>query len=276
MSDYNALAGGRRIQKVVLIESSVATPPAKILQSNLWMIQAADGDPKILAVVGNLDTSQTPDTFAQQVRQLAAHRTWVGIRVGGGIFQANAVRIIDNLKPNVLTNLKFLAEKGLMIDALGIKGEVLRTVGAAIPGLTIVMDHFAGKATRFDVEESWKSDMQQASACESIHIKVSDVHKLSSQSVTGAPAGLAQFRAVADPKPYEETLAFLWSAFGADRLIFGTNWPVSDAGGLKIDSIDVQIDILEAFLAGKGTGRDKVMSANALRVYSPRKTQAAH
>ena len=78
---------------------------------------------------------------------------------------------------------------------------------------------------------------------------------------------------VADPTPYLPTLDFLWRNFGEDRLIFGTNWPVSDAGGIFVDSIDLEINILEAFLADKYVGgRDKVMYQNALRVYSPRKS----
>jgi hypothetical protein len=45
---------------------------------------------------------------------------------------------------------------------------------------------------------------------------------------------------------------------------------VSDAGGLFVDSIDLEIDILEGFLDDHVPGdRDKVMYQNALRVYSP-------
>jgi L-fuconolactonase len=90
--------------------------------------------------------------------------------------------------------------------------------------------------------------------------------------VTGQPAGLTQFQPVADPAPYAPTLEFLWNTFGADRLIFGTNWPVSDAGGLFVDSIDLEIDIIENFLTDRFSGgRDRIMYKNALRVYSPRK-----
>src|SRR5204863_6170062 len=153
-----------------------------------------------------------------------------------------------------------------------ISGAVLSQIGAAVPGLRIVMDHFGGKATTFDVEDSWKVDMRAAAVYPGIHIKVSDVHKLSSHAVTGQPAGLTQFQPVADPARYAPTLQFLWRTFGQDRLIFGTNWPVSDAGGIFVDSIDLQIGILESFLAEQDVGgRDKVMYQNAWRVYGPRK-----
>jgi L-fuconolactonase len=270
--DYNARVGGPKVDKLVLIESSVGVPPDKIIQSNLWMLQTAAAEAKILSVVGNLDITETPVMFAQQVALLSANKQWVGIRIGGGIFQANLPPSFYNIRPNVLTNLTLLANKGLQIDTLGIPGAVLSQIGAAVPGLTIVMDHFAGKPTTFDVEDAWKADMQAAATYVGLNIKISDVHKLSSQAVTGKPAELTQFQPIADPKRYAPTLEFLWKTFGADRLIFGTNWPVSDAGGIFVDSIDLEIEILESFLTEQfSEGRDKVMYKNALRVYSPRK-----
>jgi predicted TIM-barrel fold metal-dependent hydrolase len=134
------------------------------------------------------------------------------------------------------------------------------------------MDHLAGKATSFVVEDSWKADMYDAAAAPVVHIKVSDIHKLSAQSITGAPAALIQFQPVTDPEPYEPTLEFLFRTFGEDRIIFGTNWPVSDAGGIYVDSIDLQIGIPESFLATEFKGRDKVTYRNAQRVYGGTRT----
>src|SRR6266446_1268014 len=270
--DYDARVGGPRVDRVVLIESSVGVTPDKIIQSNLWMLQAAAADGKILSVVGNLDVTKAPAAFSQQVTQLAANKKWVGVRIGGGIFQPNVPRSFSSILPNVMTNLTLMAKQGLEIDTLGIPGEILSQIGAAAPGLTIVMDHFAGKPTTFDVEDSWKADMLAAASYAGLNIKVSDVHKLSSQAVTGQPAGLNQFQPVAAASRYAPTLDFLWRTFGEDRLIFGTNWPVSDAGGIFVDSIDLEIGIMESFLAEQYVGgRDKVMFENALRVYSPRK-----
>jgi len=272
-ADYDARVGGPKVDKLVLIESSVATPPDKIIQSNLWMLQAARADGKILSVVGNLDVTQSPASFAQQLGQLAAYKQFVGLRIGSGIFTPNASRTLANIVPNVLTNLTLMAKMGLEIDTLGITGTALAEIGAAVPGLVMVMDHFAGKPTTFDVEAGWQADMHAAAGYEKLNIKVSDVHKLSATAVTGKPAGLNQYQPVADPTPYLPTLDFLWRNFGEDRLIFGTNWPVSDAGGIFVDSIDLEINILETFLADKYVGgRDKVMYQNALRVYSPRKS----
>src|SRR5207249_10941222 len=102
--------------------------------------------------------------FAGQLAQLDANKRLVGIRIGGGIFQANVPRSFSTLLPNVITNLTLMAKQGLEIDTLGISGALLSQIGAAVPGLTIVMDHFAGKPTTFDVEDSWKADMLAAAS----------------------------------------------------------------------------------------------------------------
>jgi L-fuconolactonase len=270
--DYNARAGDHNVDKLVLIESSVGVPPDKIIQSNLWMLQTAAAESKILSVVGNLDVKQPPASFERQMAQLSANKQWVGIRIGAGIFQPELPRSSSTILPNVLSNLRLLTKRGLQIDTLGIPGAILSEIGAAVPGLTIVMEHVAGKPTTFDVEDSWKADMLAAATYAGLNVKVSDVHKLSSQAATGKAADLTQFQPVADPTRYAPALEFLWKTFGEDRLIFGTNWPVSDAEGLFVDSIGLQIGILESFLTGQFIGgRDKIMYQNALRVYGPRK-----
>jgi predicted TIM-barrel fold metal-dependent hydrolase len=126
-------------------------------------------------VVGNLDVTQSPLAFTQQVGQLAPNKQFVGLRIGRGIFQPNVPQSFPTLLPNVLTNLTGIAKLGLEIDTLGISGAVLSRIGAAVPGLTIVMDHFAGKPTTFHLEDSWKADMQAAAAYPALNIKVSDL-----------------------------------------------------------------------------------------------------
>src|SRR4029077_15913516 len=101
-ADYDARVGGPKVDKVVLIESSVGVTPDKIIQSNPWMLQAAAADGKILSVVGNLDVTQAPATFAQQLAQLSANKQFVGLRVGG-LFQPNTPPAFSNLRPNVIT-----------------------------------------------------------------------------------------------------------------------------------------------------------------------------
>ncbi|NJN84866.1 MAG: hypothetical protein HC802_22980, partial [Caldilineaceae bacterium] len=51
----HATPGGAKISHVVLVESSVATPPEKIMHSNQWMLETVAADDKLMSVVGKLD-----------------------------------------------------------------------------------------------------------------------------------------------------------------------------------------------------------------------------
>jgi hypothetical protein len=59
-------------------------------------------------------------------------------------------------------------------------------------------------------------------------------------------------------------LEAVWQTFGEDRLVFGSNWPVSNFSG----DYDRQVAILEAFLVRKGVAaHNKVVNENAIMLY---------
>jgi L-fuconolactonase len=276
MPDYLANWGGRRVTQVVLIESSVGVTAANIMQSNQWMLDAAasdtngpDGGSKILSVVGSLDPTEDPATFRQQLTQLSANPLFVGIRIGGSIFNTSTPATFTNLKPYVLQNLTAMARLGLQIDALGIPGAVLAQIGQ-VTGISIVMDHFAGEGNTFTPSDAWKQDMMAAAIYPGLHIKVSDVEVLSEAALGGYTFGPSQFQPIADPTQYYPVMEFLWKVFGFRRLIWGSNWPVCRYGGILTDPVDFEIHIWESFLARQLEGRNEVMYKNALRVYGPK------
>jgi L-fuconolactonase len=274
--NYQANWGGRRVNQVVVVESSVGVTPANIMQSNLWMLDVAandtnglDGSSKILSVVGALDTTENPAQFQSQLAALTANPLFVGIRLGdlASIFK-DATKTFDNLQPFVVQNIAAMAKLGLQIDANGIPGAVLAQIGQAT-GISIVMDHFASEGNTFKPAAAWKADMQAASKYPGLHIKVSDVETLSEAAVGGYTFGPGQFQPVADPTQYYPVMEYLWNLFGQRRLIWGSNWPVCRYGGVLTDPVDFEIDIWESFLAQQSEGRNDVMYKNALRVYGP-------
>ncbi len=279
--DYQGNWGGRRVNQVVIVESSVGVTATNIMQSNLWMLQVAandtngpDGGSKVLSVVGALDTTENPGTFQQQLTTLAANPLFVGIRLGdlGSIFMAGTTdKTFANVQPAVIQNLKLMATMGLQIDANGIPGAVLAQIGQAT-GISIVMDHFASEGNTFTPSAAWKADMQAAASYPGLHIKVSDVETLSEAGVGGYTFGPSQFQPIADPTQYYPVMEYLWKLFGYKRLLWGSNWPVCRYGGILTDPVDFEINIWESFLGQQLQGRQDVMYKNALRVYGPGST----
>jgi L-fuconolactonase len=63
---------------------------------------------------------------------------------------------------------------------------------------------------------------------------------------------------------YQPVLETLWRCFGADRLIYGSNWPVSG----RFATLAAVQQIVTQFFAAKGqSALDKVFWKNARRAY---------
>jgi len=63
---------------------------------------------------------------------------------------------------------------------------------------------------------------------------------------------------------YTPMLDILWDAFGEDRLVYGSNWPVSDVGG---DYAQVFAIVSEYFGAKGAQAREKYFWRNAKAAY---------
>jgi predicted TIM-barrel fold metal-dependent hydrolase len=81
------------------------------------------------------------------------------------------------------------------------------------------------------------------------------------------------FATPTDLAAYKAHFDVLMTAFGAERLIWGSNWPVITLHG----TFEAQIAIAEEYLASFGTAvRDKVMFKNALAFYRRHRPDRHH
>jgi predicted TIM-barrel fold metal-dependent hydrolase len=70
-----------------------------------------------------------------------------------------------------------------------------------------------------------------------------------------APKDVAMYKGIFDA---------LWTTFGEDRIVWGSNWPVAKLAGTLAE----EVAIAEAYLATKTSAqRDKVMFKNAILFY---------
>jgi len=68
-------------------------------------------------------------------------------------------------------------------------------------------------------------------------------------------------QAALDPALYEPWLDAAWAAFGEKRLMYGSNWPVSN----KASSYAEVLDIVKPYVAGKGPEAERWFYADASR-----------
>jgi L-fuconolactonase len=205
--DYTALAAPLGITGTVVIEASPW--PA----DNDWILDLGASARWIRGFVGHL-TPGAP-AFAADVSRLARNPLFRGIRVSGG-------DVTGLTAPANLRDLAVLADHDLSLDVNGSIASLtaVAAVARAVPRLRIVIDHVAnvkidGKAPPAE----WLSGMQTAAAQPAVYCKVSGLVEGSGRRDGKAPADVEFYRPVLDA---------VWERFGAERVIYGSNWPVSE------------------------------------------------
>ena len=118
-------------------------------------------------------------------------------------------------RPAVLRGLHALASAGLSFDIVTAPHQLAAAVAAArsVPELTFVLDHLGGPPVESGQGARagpWASAIRDLAALPNVTCKLSGMHT--------SPARASDLR------PYYETVL---AAFGPDRLLFGSDWPVS-------------------------------------------------
>lgn len=239
--EYKKLTTPEGVTGTVVVEAS------KWLEDNQWILDLAANESFIVGFVGNLNPND-PD-FENNLNRFADNTLFRGIRLGGGHLQALG-------DADFLANIEKLAEKDLSLDLL-INPDALRHVPALvehIPTIRVVINHVAG--VRVDgnpPDAAWVSAIQEAARYPHVYCKVSGLVEHTGQ--TPAPEDVAY---------YTPTIDVLWEAFGEDRLIYGSNWPVS----ARFAAYKVVQKIVDAYFTAKGDEvKEKFFWKNAKTAY---------
>ncbi|QNP66617.1 amidohydrolase family protein [Streptomyces genisteinicus] len=157
------------------------------------------------------------------------------------------------LRPDVLRGLDAVAGAGLVYDLVVTPRQLPAAVEAAarIEGLTFVLDHLGKPPVAAGALEPWAGDLSRLAALPNTVAKLSG---LVTEAAPGArwPGSLA---------PYARTAL---DAFGPQRLLFGSDWPVCT---LRADYATV-LGIADALTAELAPAeKDAVFGGNAVRVY---------
>src|SRR5262249_26384244 len=209
----------------------------------------ADAHSSIAGVVGWVDLQAGVDHVREQLASLAAHSKLVGIR---HVVQAEPDdRFL--VRAQVLEGLAMLAEFDLAFDLLIYRRHlpVAADCVARFPGHRFVLDHLAKPNVRDGELDPWTRDIRALAAFPNVFAKLSGL-------VTEA----AWNRWTPDQiRPY---LDVAFDAFGSDRLMIGSDWPVCLVSGSYARTMDVVVGYMAARPARE---RDAVLGGNAQRFW---------
>jgi L-fuconolactonase len=242
--DYKALP------KPVPVTGTVVVEASSWVEDNQWVLDLAKNDPFILGFVGNLPVGT--DEFRAHLKRFAANPLFRGIRIGGARLKEGLVQ------PRFLADLKDLAELDLELDLLGDTAMLsdVDKLAREIPTLRLMIDHVAnlkidGKAPPVE----WLRGMETAAQRKNVYCKVSGLVEGTGRVDGTAPRQVEFYRPVLDA---------VWNLFGEDRLVYGSNWPVSERFA---ECATVQRIVNDYFETKGRAVLDKFFCTNAQAVY---------
>ncbi|MBP7591441.1 MAG: amidohydrolase family protein [Chloroflexi bacterium] len=228
-------------------DGTIAVQARQTLTETGWLLELADRYSFIKGVVGWVDLRS--DELPRQLDELAAHPKLVGVR-----------HVIHDepddafmLREDFGRGLGLLADYNLVYDLLLFPkhlADACELVGC-FPNQQFVLDHIAKPFIKDGRLAPWSDDLQRLAAFPNVACKISGM-------VTEADWQAWQ---PADFRPY---LDVVFAAFGADRLMFGSDWPVCTVAGSYEQVVGLAADYMTQFSAAEQTA---VFGATAARIY---------
>jgi L-fuconolactonase len=223
------------------------------LEDNQWVLDVSAKDPVMVGTIGNLEPDK-PE-FRRHLERFSKNPLFRGIRYGY-LWNRDPGRVVP--KPEFIAGLKDLAAAGLVLDtanpSVRLLGDTLR-ITDAVPNLRIVLDHLPAlyppvKADQRRQYEAWLTELKTRP---NVIAKLSAVlRKVDDRQVSF------------ELKDHKDRLDRLYEAFGADRVVYGSDWPNSDPSA----PYTAVLRVVQQYFAGKSReAAEKYFWRNSARVY---------
>jgi predicted TIM-barrel fold metal-dependent hydrolase len=207
---FSPIAAASNVEGVVIVQAGQHLP------DNQWCLDITRGNPTLYrSVVGNLSKVIGTAEFKPLLDKLCEDRRYVGFRLSG--------RYHSELTDAFFRDLQYTADKGRVVDIL--VGDYtladVDQIAARVPRLKIMLDHLGNVVVDDQpLRPEWIKAMQATAKHPNVFCKVSALYGRSAKQP--APRAI-EF--------YEPALDVVFDCFGDDRVVFGSDWPVSRTTG---------------------------------------------
>ena len=238
-ADLAAVAAG--------IGRTVAVQARQSLAETRWLLDLADGHPLIGGVVGWVDLRS--DGVADELAQFADRGKFVGVR--HVVQDEPDPRFL--LGESFVRGLRTLGERGLTYDLLLHPPQLPAAVelAALLPEQPFVLDHLAKPRIKAGDMEPWRRDIRALASRPNVCCKVSGL-------VTEAAWRRWQ------RSDFAAYLEVVLEAFGPERLMFGSDWPVCLLSADYAEVVGIVEDLFGRLSAGE---RGAIWGGTAARFY---------
>ncbi len=234
------------------LDATIVVQAAATLEETDYLLSLADSTDQIAGVVGWLDLNDP--AYRQQYERFAHHPKYVGFRVMiQAMPDANVI-----LEPHFVEALKYFAEQDVPVDLLVLSPQLdaLIRLLEQVPNLRGVIDHIAKPRIADGLLEPWRTQISTLAAS---HPRL--YCKLSGMVTEADHEGWK-------PGDFSIYIEHVLKAFGWDRVMYGSDWPVC----LLAASYDQVVELLldQSGLAdgvGNEEKRAKLFGGNAKEFY---------
>lgn len=239
------------------ITGTVVTESSEDIEENQWTLDQADKDPFILGLIGHLDPFS--EAFDRDLDRFAADPRFCGFRLHVNCchhYTGNPIQGVNHIPERLLQSLTSLVKNDMALDLHGGREyfDYFNELSRRVDGLRIVLNHMCGSGIAAGPSiADWDESVE---AIRQIALLPNATCKVSALVQAGAGE--------ADPEFYRPALDVVWNAFGAERLIYASNWPQIEA----FSDFATHHHILAHYFSEKGTdAEENFFWKNAQRMY---------
>jgi len=229
-------------------QGSVTVQARQTLEETAWLLKLADEHSFIKGVVGWVELCS--QNVERQLSQFSTNKKFVGVRhIAQDEPDENFL-----LRHEFLNGVKYLQNFNLTYDIL-IYPKQLRTAIRFVeqfPGMRFVLDHIAKPFIKKKIISPWKEEITELSKFPNLFCKVSGM-------VT--EADWKNWK----PDDFIPYLDIVFGAFGADRIMLGSDWPVCTIAGSYRNVMGIMLEYIKTFSSEE---QSAILGGNAVRAYN--------
>jgi predicted TIM-barrel fold metal-dependent hydrolase len=244
VENFHAESRFAGVEGVVHVQAAIGSPNP--VTETVWLTEMNKKSPIPIRIVA--DCALGGADAISQLEQHAKSKLFVGIRD----FNAEPMFASKEINPTYEKSLKWMAKNDILfdLDCEWMNMAEARKLAERHPDLKIVLEHIGFPRKRTDAYfENWKKAVKDLSKAKNVTMKISGV-------------------AMTDPqfskkslKPWVDTCV---NAFGPDRCVLGSNWPIDRL----YSSYDVIMDLYREYIEKLSTSEQKkILSKNAAKLY---------
>jgi L-fuconolactonase len=233
--------------KSVQFAGTIAVQARQMIEETEWLLELSDQHDIIKGVVGWVDL-RSPKV-REQLETYTKHPKFIGVRH----VVHDEPRDDFMQLPEFRRGIAQLAEFGLTYDLLLFPKHLPVAVQLAseFPDQPFVLDHIAKPAIREGLISPWREDLKHLAEFPNVFCKLSGM-------VTEAK--WKQWR----PEEFHRYLDVVLAAFGTERVMIGSDWPVCTLSGDYVSTMRLVTAYVQQF---PEKVRDAILGGNCERFY---------